>query len=30
MGDGQVSNRVGWHVRERREAVEAWLQQQAD
>jgi excisionase family DNA binding protein len=29
-GDGPVGYRVGRHVRYRREAVEAWLEQQAD
>ena len=29
-GDGPVGYRVGRYVRYRREAVEAWLQQQAD
>ena len=29
-GDGPVGYRVGRHVRCRREAVEAWLEQQAD
>jgi excisionase family DNA binding protein len=30
MGDGPVGYRVGRHVRYRREAVEAWLEQRAD
>ena len=30
MGDGPVGYRVGRHVRYRREALEAWLEQQAD
>jgi excisionase family DNA binding protein len=29
-GDGPVGYRVGRHVRYRRQAVEAWLEQQAD
>jgi excisionase family DNA binding protein len=29
-GDGPVGYRVGHHVRYRREAVEAWLEQQVD
>ena len=29
-GDGPAGYRVGRHVRYRREAVEAWLEQQAD
>jgi excisionase family DNA binding protein len=29
-GDGPVGYRVGRHVRYRREAVEAWLEQQVD
>jgi excisionase family DNA binding protein len=29
-GDRQAGYRVGRHVRYRREAVEAWLEQQAD
>ncbi|HJV15558.1 MAG TPA: helix-turn-helix domain-containing protein [Propionibacteriaceae bacterium] len=29
-GDGPVGYRVGRHMRYRREAVEAWLEQQAD
>jgi excisionase family DNA binding protein len=29
-GDGPVGYRVGRHVRYRREAVEVWLEQQAD
>ena len=29
-GDGPVGYRVGRHVRYRREAVDAWLEQQAD
>jgi excisionase family DNA binding protein len=29
-GDGPVGYRVGRHVRYRREAVEAWLEQRAD
>jgi excisionase family DNA binding protein len=30
MGDGPVGYRVGRHVRYRREAVEAWLEQRVD
>jgi excisionase family DNA binding protein len=30
MGDGPIGYRVGRHVRYRREAVEAWLEQRAD
>ena len=30
IGDGPVGYRVGRHVRYRREAVEAWLEQRAD
>src|SRR5215207_5613105 len=30
MGDGPVGYRVGRHVRYRREAVDAWLEQRAD